>query len=147
MLQKTGYIAQLFFILVLAFSKLSTVAFVIIISPKRLDHQASIVVGAFVSLWSVASLLTVAFQCGLPNTWVIFSDHCIKQVSAARRAVCRLGAMLMNRRQATFWTAYSIVNVLTEYALVVLPCAVVLNSHIKRETKFVTVGVFHLRLA
>jgi len=37
--------------------------------------------GIFVLAWTLISVIAVAFQCGLPRPWEVFTLHCYNSVS------------------------------------------------------------------
>jgi hypothetical protein len=79
---KGYYASEFFYISSISFSKLSLlVLFHTIVAVHRLHRRLMLGFGSFIILWSMASLVAVAFQCELPQPWEMTTSRCFNMVS------------------------------------------------------------------
>ena len=81
-IQKTLYASNFFYVLTLGFAKLSLLSFFYSIYHQRGQRRVVLAIGIFILAWTIASLATVAFQCGLPKPWEVLTLHCFNVVSS-----------------------------------------------------------------
>ena len=80
-IQKAYYASEYLYILTIGFAKLSLVSFFYSVHHQRGQRRAVLAIGIFIFAWTLASLATVAFQCGLPKPWEVLTLHCYNIVS------------------------------------------------------------------
>ncbi|KAL9023803.1 MAG: hypothetical protein Q9196_006963 [Gyalolechia fulgens] len=125
------------------------------ITPVKQHIRMVMGVGAFVLVWSFASLLVSAFQCGVPETWNPIGNQCIDRVSKAfileilfdhqiyRGFIPRPRLTVL---QTSFWTSYGVLNLVTEAALVMLPLVIVWKIQTKTTKKAIIFLCFAARI-
>ncbi|KAF1976793.1 hypothetical protein BU23DRAFT_587812 [Bimuria novae-zelandiae CBS 107.79] len=123
---KCEYADTLLFLCSIAFSKLAVVAFVNGITPGHLHQRSNYAAGAFSVVWLVVSVLIVSFQCQVPHTWDKTSGICINTLN--------------------WWLTITILNILSEVALVALEIALVAPVQMMRKRKVFVIGLFTCRL-
>ncbi len=79
-IRQAGYSSDLLLIISLGISKISTLILLLQISPVTLHRTLAAMLGGFIVIWSIPSLLASAFQCDLPNAWMIVEGRCFDQV-------------------------------------------------------------------
>jgi hypothetical protein len=79
----------------------------------------------FTSLWGLSSLLTLFFQCRVPQVWNILSSKCIDRNA--------------------FWDYSNVVNIIIDACLIGLPVVVVWNLQMAGRRKVVIFGTFAAR--
>ena len=77
---QAGYSAALLYIMSLAVSKISVLILLRQITPVISHRRLTLVTGAFVVIWSLASFLASSFSCQVPRAWEIVGPHCFNQV-------------------------------------------------------------------
>ncbi|KAI4252320.1 MAG: hypothetical protein L6R42_008010 [Xanthoria sp. 1 TBL-2021] len=83
---------------------------------------------SLIGIWTVTSLLVVAFECKLPTPWSITSSgQCIDLLA--------------------FWTYYGIFNIITDIALIALPVSIVLKLQMRASQKAVIIACDASRLS
>lgn len=81
-LMKGNYASDFLYISSLYFSKISLLLFFYtVLSVVRMHQKAIAGFATFVSFWSIASIVAIAFQCRLPTTWESSSLRCFNTVS------------------------------------------------------------------
>lgn len=78
---KADYSATILFIASICFSKLSLLVFIRNLTPASLDRRFALVLGIFIGLWTIASILTAIFQCNAPQIWNYLQGTCFDRVS------------------------------------------------------------------
>jgi hypothetical protein len=85
-LMKGYYASEFLYISSLCFSKLSLlVLFYTVVAIQRTHRLLVSAFGAFIVIWSIASIVVVAFQCKLPRPWEIMTLQCFNTVSLTHR--------------------------------------------------------------
>ncbi|KAF2133081.1 hypothetical protein P153DRAFT_310072 [Dothidotthia symphoricarpi CBS 119687] len=123
---KSEYAATILLIASLGFSKLAVIAFVQNLTPSQLHQKINLGVGISASLWLLCSVLVATFQCPMPHPWDKTLDRCIDRFS--------------------WWNAVSILNIVTEIAIVTLELGITAQLHIARQKKAVVMSIFACRL-
>lgn len=82
---------------------------------------------AVVGLWGVTALIVSFFQCSLPSPWLYDDDE---------KCINRTG----------FWTYYSIANIITDLAIVVIMCENVMKIRTSLSKKVLVMSVFGSRI-
>ncbi len=82
-----GYYATGFlYISAICLAKLSLlVLFYNIVVSHRLHRRTVVCFGVFILIWTLGSLLALAFQCKLPRPWMTPGPQCFNQVSCYSR--------------------------------------------------------------
>ncbi|EAT80165.1 hypothetical protein SNOG_12352 [Parastagonospora nodorum SN15] len=76
-LMKGNYASDFLYIASLYFSKISLLPFFYTVLPVQRMHQKAIAgFATFVSFWSIASIVAIAFQCQLPTPWESIARRC-----------------------------------------------------------------------
>ncbi|KAK6949240.1 hypothetical protein Daesc_009314 [Daldinia eschscholtzii] len=124
--QKSYYAANVLFVASQAFSKLSVIFFIRVISPINFHRILTwILIGATLA-WALTSILVLIFQCDPPGTWEILGDECIDQDS--------------------MWNYINTVDIVLDFCLIWLPFVVVwkLQTHLQR--KITVISCFATRI-
>ncbi|KAH8722992.1 hypothetical protein GQ44DRAFT_621643 [Phaeosphaeriaceae sp. PMI808] len=122
-LMKGYYASEFLYILSICFSKLSLlVLFYTIVAVQRVHRRLVVGFGGFVLVWSIASLIVVAFQCELPRPWEIMTLRCF------------------NTR--AFWIVYCITDLSTEISIIMLSVNLVAYLQVRLSRKFAVVACF-----
>ncbi|KAJ5665958.1 uncharacterized protein N7477_008406 [Penicillium maclennaniae] len=113
---KYEYAAQLLLIVTVAFSKISLgLLFKNLMTSRRYLRTNQVLMGVIIA-WAVASILALALRCSMPTPWMWNSpDKCIDQ--------------------AALFEAIAALNIVTDLAIVLLPCMLLRTvqlSHWKR---------------
>ena len=74
------YASDILYLAALYFSKLSSLAYTIQLTPDARHRQWGKGLCVVVSIWLIISLLGVAFECHLPSPWAIVMAQCINIV-------------------------------------------------------------------
>jgi hypothetical protein len=78
------YASEFLYISAICFSKLSIlVLFYTVVAVHRMHRRLMLAFGTFVMVWSIASLLVIAFQCELPRPWDVRTLRCFNMVRMA----------------------------------------------------------------
>ncbi|KAJ5200041.1 hypothetical protein N7491_009158 [Penicillium cf. griseofulvum] len=80
-IMKAEYAATILFIASICFSKLSLLVFIRNLTPASLDRRFALVLGISIGLWTIVSIFTAAFQCGVPQTWNYLSGSCFDRTA------------------------------------------------------------------
>ncbi|OTB17308.1 hypothetical protein K445DRAFT_57047 [Daldinia sp. EC12] len=124
--QKSYYAANVLFVASQAFSKLSVIFFIRVISPINFHRILTwILIGATLA-WALTSILVLIFQCDPPGTWKILGDECIDQDA--------------------MWNYINTVDIVLDFCLIWLPFVVVwkLQTHLQR--KITVISCFATRI-
>jgi hypothetical protein len=78
---KFAFAAHILLIVVLALSKISTILLVWKLTPSKSLRRSCAVTAGIVVGWLIFALLSIAFQCGLPNPWLYSPERCAGEVS------------------------------------------------------------------
>ncbi|KUJ14246.1 uncharacterized protein LY89DRAFT_752108 [Mollisia scopiformis] len=70
-------------------------------------------------------LLCLAFQCGIPNPWEMFSGKCFDQV--------------------VFWDAFTVIDIFLDVCTICLPIYLLHDIKLRRSQKFYTIAAFGSR--
>ena len=65
----------------LYFSKVSSLAYIIYLTPDARHRRWGRGLSIIVSAWFIIALFGVAFECHLPSSWAIVTAQCINIVS------------------------------------------------------------------
>ncbi|KAL8686760.1 MAG: hypothetical protein Q9218_006885 [Villophora microphyllina] len=124
--QKSIYAGGFLYISVIALIKLSICLHLDNLTPVRLHRNFIRGLGAFVCLWSIASILAVAFQCHPPAPWQFIRNKCINITG--------------------FWAAYDVINVVTDAALIIMPWKILSKLQVEARKKAIIIGCFAARI-
>ncbi|KAF2825164.1 hypothetical protein CC86DRAFT_352416 [Ophiobolus disseminans] len=126
-LMKGYYASEFLYIASLCFSKLSLlVLFYTVVAGQRLPRRLVLGFGTFIFVWSVGSLLVVAFQCELPRPWETMTLRCF------------------NTR--VFWIVFCIIDMSTEISIIMLSVNLVAYLRVKFSRKIAVVACFAPRM-
>ncbi|KAJ5895948.1 uncharacterized protein N7473_005347 [Penicillium subrubescens] len=114
---KYEYAAQILLIATIAFSKLSLgLLFKNLMTSRRSSITNQTLMGVIIA-WALASIIALALRCSMPTPWKWDQhDQCINQ--------------------AALFQAIAAFNILTDIALVVLPCLLLRNVQLTRLKRF-----------
>ncbi|KAH6865733.1 hypothetical protein BKA58DRAFT_320778, partial [Alternaria rosae] len=122
-LMKGYYSSEIVYIVAIGFAKLSIlVIFYNVVVTQRIIRRAVIAFGAVLSVWTVASLIAIAFQCELPQPWQIVGPRC------------------SNSR--IFWIVYCMIDIFTEVAIIMLSVHLVVNLQVRLSRKLAVIACF-----
>ncbi|KAJ5113648.1 hypothetical protein N7456_002182 [Penicillium angulare] len=114
---KHEYVAQILLIMTIALSKLSLGLLFKSTMTSRRFSWANWTLMAVITAWAVGSILALALRCSLPTPWLwSSSDKCINQAALFQTI-------------ATF-------NIITDVALVILPCMLLRTVQLSRWKRF-----------
>ncbi|KAF2009648.1 hypothetical protein BU24DRAFT_401550 [Aaosphaeria arxii CBS 175.79] len=125
-LMKAYYASDFLYILALCFAKLTLITFFCSIVVQRKERRIIQGFGIFITAWSLASLVAVAFQCGLPRPWEVMTLHCYNR--------------------GVFWIIYCIIDMTSEVGLVMLSVNLVAYLKVKFSRKVIVVACFAPRI-
>ena len=126
--QKVGYSSFFLYILAINTAKLTTLYLLYTLTPQRCHRRPIVAVGGFILLWTVGTILGIAFQCSLPSPYLYTSStECISQTS--------------------FWYTTGAIDILTDIALMVLPGMVIAKLQLPLQKKLTICFAFVFRLA
>lgn len=80
--QKIYYTSNLFYILVIGFSKISVICFLSRISRMKQHRVVFNMAMGFIAAWTFGSFLAMALQCDLQNPWIMVGEDCSGTVSS-----------------------------------------------------------------
>lgn len=81
-LMKGYYASEFLYISSLFFSKLSLIVlFYTVVASQRTHRRVVLGFGVLLVIWSMASIIVIAIQCGLPRPWQIMTLRCFNTVS------------------------------------------------------------------
>lgn len=80
--QKLYYTSNLFFFLVIGIAKISVICFLSRISRMRQHRLVFNIAMGLIAAWTFGSLLAMALQCNLGNSWIIVGQDCSGTVSS-----------------------------------------------------------------
>ncbi|KAJ5792529.1 uncharacterized protein N7503_008507 [Penicillium pulvis] len=124
---KFAFAAHILFIFVMVLSKMSTILLVWKLTPSQSLRRSCVITAGIVVGWSIFAVLSIAFQCGLPDPWLYSPNRCAGE-----------GALL-----------YPIVvfNILTEVILVVQPFMMMRNVQMAWDKRVKILCSFSSRIS
>ncbi|KAF2192970.1 hypothetical protein K469DRAFT_652714 [Zopfia rhizophila CBS 207.26] len=125
-IQRSYYASDFFYISSICFAKLSLIAFFYGIGIKQTQRRIVKGFGVFILLWTFASLIAVAFQCGLPRPWEMLTLHCYNT--------------------GVFWIVYCIIDMTTDVSIIMLSVNLVAYLQVKLSRKVTVVACFAPRV-
>ncbi|CAO2647581.1 Nn.00g085030.m01.CDS01 [Neocucurbitaria sp. VM-36] len=126
-LMKGYYASEFLYISAICFAKLSLlVIFYNIVVVQRLQRRCVLGFGIVIFVWTIASLLAVAFQCEFPRPWETMTLRCF------------------NSR--TFWIVYCIIDMSTEISIIMLSVNLVAYLKVRFSRKVAVVACFAPRV-
>lgn len=123
---KAEYAASLLFIPNIFLTKLSMLVLVRRFALVKQYKYTVYALGGFVTLWSVASLITVTFQCRLPVPWDHVHRSCVDRKN--------------------FWNAYGAMNMASDLVQVVLMTIIAAGIQTSISRKITIASVFGARM-
>lgn len=123
---KYMYAYQIFFIFTICFSKMSLLLFIIRLTPNHATIKAGRILMGVVTVWGIATVFALAFQCSLPQPWNVTSGTC--------------------NNQGALYFVTAILDVITDLAITMLPIIMMWNIQIQRSKKVTVMAVFLCRL-
>ncbi|KAJ5356283.1 hypothetical protein N7517_010892 [Penicillium concentricum] len=125
-MMKAEYAATILFIVSICCSKLSLLVFIRNLTPASLDRRFALVLGILIGLWTVVSIFTAAFQCGVPETWNYLYGSCF--------------------HRAAWWNYLGITNILTEAGIMGQALLVIVRIQTDFSRKASLSSVFLIRV-
>ncbi|PWY92270.1 hypothetical protein BO70DRAFT_327359 [Aspergillus heteromorphus CBS 117.55] len=122
---KALYAAYLLYIISLSFAKLSALAFMTFLMQRT--RKMEWVFTGLIVVWAISAEFALAFQCGFPNPWDLAKHNCFD-------------------REA-WWLYFGVTNILSEFALIVIPSLLVLHIQMADSKKVVVICCFLTRLS
>ncbi|KAJ5481874.1 hypothetical protein N7475_000686 [Penicillium sp. IBT 31633x] len=104
---KFAFPAHMLLIVVMALSKISTILLIWKLTPSKSLRRSCVVTAGIVVGWSIFAVLSIAFQCDLPDPWLYSPERCAGE-------------------GAVFYPI-AIFNILTEIIIVVQPFIMMWN--------------------
>ncbi|KAL8930816.1 MAG: hypothetical protein Q9208_000357 [Pyrenodesmia sp. 3 TL-2023] len=124
--QKSFFASEFLYIATLSAVKISICLCLNALAPIKWQRNVILALEAFIGLWVLSSIFVVAFRCQLPQTWRFIDGKCIDIYG--------------------FWTYYHVVNILTDAALIVLPCLFLSHLQVEMKRKMLIIGCFVARI-
>ncbi|RAL08249.1 uncharacterized protein BO97DRAFT_398567 [Aspergillus homomorphus CBS 101889] len=127
-LQIAIYVTEISHVLTLGLGKLSFIAlFYMVLSGSALTTltRAIFAVGTFLILWTLTTVLAVAFQCHPPEVWNLMSGRCL-DVTA-------------------LWTYYGAMNIIIETLLFTVPSVLIYRLRMRLRKRLVVIGCLSVR--
>ncbi|KAF2258221.1 hypothetical protein CC78DRAFT_587384 [Lojkania enalia] len=125
-IMKGYYASDFLYVLSICSAKLSLVAWFYDIGIQRMQRRIVQGFGIFIFAWTLASLIAVAFQCGLPKPWEVMTLHCYNS--------------------GAFWIVYCIIDMTTDVSIIMLSVNLVAYVKIKLARKVTVVACFAPRI-
>lgn len=144
------YAAQILLVATIALSKLSLgLLFKNLMTSRRSLLASQVLVGVVVA-WGIASILALALRCSIPAPWKWnHASQCIDQVRLPQSAW--LGPFAKTRLlilflQIALFQAIGALNIVTDIALVLLPCVMLRKVQLSRWKRFRIMAMLASRL-
>ncbi|EXJ85848.1 hypothetical protein A1O1_06217 [Capronia coronata CBS 617.96] len=125
--QQLTYASNLLFQLVLSLSEVIVVLLIKSVEPQRPVRIACNVLLGCIGVYTTLSLSILAFQCSLPEPWLVAADRCVDRQS--------------------FLTSFVIVSIIIDAATLLLPIIMVCRLKTPRDKKIFVCILFGTRLA
>ncbi|KAJ5817783.1 hypothetical protein N7447_007791 [Penicillium robsamsonii] len=125
-IMKAEYAATILFIASICCSKLSLLVFIRNLTPASLDRRFALVLGILIGQWTIVSIFTAAFQCGVPETWNYLYGNCFNR--------------------AAWWNYLGITNILTEAGIMGQALLVIVRIQTDFSRKASLSSVFLIRV-
>ncbi|MCJ1462539.1 hypothetical protein MMC07_001141 [Pseudocyphellaria aurata] len=123
--QKTGYVAQLLYVLALCLPKFAVLQFlstIAITKPSRITQKAIVAVNF---VWAFVAVIIIASQCASSKPWAILSDKCSDQPA--------------------LWDFIGTADIAVNVAIIALPIWVLYDLRVTRAKKLTIMSAFALR--
>ncbi|KAI1076551.1 hypothetical protein F5B20DRAFT_320397 [Whalleya microplaca] len=124
---RTSFTSDVLSVFVFVLSKLSLIALSGNITPSNTMRIVFRWFTAFTILWGISYVLSISFQCGARVPMRAFDRLCV------------------NERALVF--AHGIINMLTDFLLMILPVFIVWKVQIRKQKRLVVLGLFWARIA
>ena len=124
--QKAGYVWNILYVVSLLFGKAATLSLLLILSPNKAYRVPMLAVGCITALWAVCAVIASGFQCSLPHPYLITTNTCFNQVG--------------------FWDAVGTLDIITDFAIMILPTFLVHNLQLPRQKKIAVCFAFSFRV-
>jgi hypothetical protein len=140
--QQLFYTSNIFATIILGLSKLSVPLILLKLSPIN-HHKITfyVSIGGVVAL-TIASVLTIALQCGPTTPWLSVGKMCQERVS--NNLIFR---QLLKERQHLQWRVILALDIFSEVWMMSLPVYVVWGLQTTLSRKRLVVGAFVIRIA
>ena len=138
---KASYTDGFFYIITVYLSKLAALQFLIILArPGEPTLRRAAVKGTvgLVTVWLVAAVVCIAFQCKVPTPWNEISGQCFNQVrnsplSPPPRSPFQETAA--EQKQLAFWSVNAVVDIASTLMIGLMPIYLLYNLQLPRENK------------
>lgn len=125
---KSEYAASLLYVASLCFAKASVSATINSLTPIRNHRRVTYVLTSFIFLWAIIGEFGTAFLCHLPRPWNYLEGHCSNPII-----------------RHTWWNYFESTNIVTDLALMILPCVAIWQIQISVSRKVSVCSFFALR--
>lgn len=123
---QSAYASGFLYVGALALVKLSICLYLGALTPVRVHRTIILGLGVLIGLWATTCFFVIGFQCQLPHSWEFMRGKCISLVD--------------------FWTSAHVLNILTDIALIALPCTILSRLQVRARRKTVIISCFVARL-
>lgn len=127
MFNKYNYAYQILFIITICLSKISLLLFIIRLTPNNTTIRVGRIAMGVITLWGIATVFALAFQCSLPQPWNIISGVCHNQ-------------------DALYYSA-GIIDIITDIGVIALPLVMLWTIQIPRAKRITVMTVFIVRIS
>ncbi|KAJ5514832.1 hypothetical protein N7463_004384 [Penicillium fimorum] len=124
---KFAFAAHILLILVLSLSKISTTMLMWKLTPNKKIRRGCIVTAGVVVAWALFAVLSIAFQCKLPQLWLYSPERCVGE--------------------GVLFYPIGVINILTEIVIVVLPFIMMRHVQMAKDKRVKILCSFSLRLS
>ena len=134
---KASYTDDFFYIITIYLSKLAALQFLIILArPGEPTLRRAAVKGTLglVTVWVVAAVVCIAFQCKVPTPWNEVSGQCFDQVQNPP-GDRRFKNWQLKRKQLAFWSVNAVVDIASTLMIGLMPIYLLYNLQLPRENK------------
>ena len=133
---KASYTDDFFYVITIYLSKLAALQFLIILArPGEPTLRRTAVKGTLglVTVWVVAAVVCIAFQCKVPTPWNEISGQCFDQVR--NRPRLSFQKTVAERKQMAFWSVNAVVDTASALMIGLMPIYLLYNLQLPRENK------------
>ncbi|KAI9732959.1 MAG: hypothetical protein M1818_007392 [Claussenomyces sp. TS43310] len=123
--QQSLYASNLLYIFTLYFAKTAVLALLIQLTPDESHRRISIGLAIFIAFWAITAVFAASFQCHLPHSWQFIGNRCFNLTA--------------------FWNYFEILNIITDFVLIVLPAFVMWRVQINWRRKAAVASCFASR--
>ncbi|KAI9729562.1 MAG: hypothetical protein M1834_006758 [Cirrosporium novae-zelandiae] len=139
------YTSDLLYIPTLCLAKFSVLQVLDRLSVIERHKKTIKWLGLIVITWAVIAFLPLAFRCGVSRPWNIETGTCIDMVYFPP-VLKYVFPHLLTTSKYYFWVAVSIIDILTEFAILTLPILMIRHAQTSLSKKIIAIAAFMFRI-